>query len=359
MECLPRSDRWQTDSLSASGGWILRLMSNPIWYPSGMFDYQVQVKNQYPCDFENEPNNGPDGAQEFVFGEVYYGFQDYSAFFGNGGNDPQGSSWFRTDPDWYAFDVDDSPWPETVVTIATDSFSPYSDTALVLYVGPDDYGYYYDTGIDDDDGGVGFLSSLEFVAIPANDLLGNVVNDADYFVDVTSFWLGTNYGYSVSGFTREYIPPLPPLEETEPNETCDMANPFEIVQPILAAINPVCDFDAFTFTLTEDTAMVLETAGGDTAMLLETTDGTFIACDDDSAQTTIYASRIETCLPPGDYCVRTRPWSSGVPPFYYELVVTNMGSCVPTDPPTSVADGLMNCANDGANFDAGYGCVNP
>ncbi|GAG34103.1 unnamed protein product, partial [marine sediment metagenome] len=50
--CLPPSDRWQDVSLTASGGWTLRAMSNPIWYPAGMFDYEVRVKNHWQCNFE-------------------------------------------------------------------------------------------------------------------------------------------------------------------------------------------------------------------------------------------------------------------------------------------------------------------
>jgi hypothetical protein len=337
--CLPRSDN-NTPSATADGDWTLRIGSSPTYDPFGDFDYQVQVKNLYKCAFETEPNNGPFGANALTLGETMSGFQEYSVFLGlPGGNDPQGSSWFFTDPDWFSFDVD----VDSVVQFATDGYDSYlCDTNLDLYVGPDDDGFYYYTGVSDDDGGPGWLSAMGVIVPPANDLLGNTVADADYFLDVTSLWLNTNFPWDLYSAVAVYVPPV---LEVEPNDDCSIGNVADPGQPIESAINPTCDYDAYTFTITENTYVVLETFGSsDSTMILEGAGAAYIGCDDDSGDGLM--SRIEGCLPPGDYCARVRAYS-GFSTFAYDFEMSAQGSCAPTVPPTVLYDELFRCDGSG------------
>jgi hypothetical protein len=320
----------------------VRIGSSPTYDPTGVFNYQVQVKNLYRCAFEVEPNNGPNSDNPLTLGETMSGFQEYSVFLGlPGGNDPQGSSWFFTDPDWFSFDVDEV----SIAAFATDGYDSYlCDTNLDLYVGPDDDGFYYYTGVSDDDGGPGWLSEMAVIMPPANDLLGNEVADADYFLDVTSLWLNTNFPWDLYSAVQVYVPPV---TETEPNDTCATANVADPGQPYVADIDPTCDYDSFTFTLTEDTYVVLETNGasGDTTMLLEGAGAAYLGCDDDGGPGLF--SRIEGCLPPGDYCARVRAYSGFSTIADYDFTMTPQGSCAPTDPPTMVYDELYRCDGSG------------
>jgi hypothetical protein len=356
--CLPPTQKGAGLSASASGGWDMRVETDPWFdplYSPPMFNYELWMRPRFECNFEDEPNNGPFGARPISFdGTAFYGIQDASTFFGS-----QPDFWFTPDSDWYSFDTDELPWNPAVVTVTTDGFNQYAvDTALVLYVGPDDYGYYYDTGLYDDDGGEGYLSELEAVLPPANELLGNMVAEAEYFVDVTTFWLVPNFPYAVSAGARIYVPPLPPIEETEPNTYCETGNEFDISQQVIAEMNPQCDFDAFLFTITEPTLMNLETNGGDTAMLLQDANQV-ICCDDDTGGGPIWNSIIsDACLPPGDYCVRIRPYDSSVT-SPYTLDIINFGSCEPTDPPQATCDwaGYGACIFPGDQFESANGCT--
>jgi hypothetical protein len=342
--CLPRADA-NTPSLTAAGGWIVRALSSPVWAPMDTFAYQLQVKNEHPCNFEREPNNGPDGANPMTLGETYHGFQEYSAFFATGeGNNPGGSSWFRSDPDWFSFDTPSGE--QTHVVFETDGYdSYYCDTYLRLYVGPDDDGAYHDTGIGDEDSGPGWLSRLELVVPSADELLGNTIADASYFLDVTSWWINNNYPWELRTSATPYVPPL---TETEPNDTCARANDLPRHGKIVGSIDPACDFDSFNLTLIESRFIAFETFGpiADTTMHLENSAGEYLGCDDDGGLA--QHARIEGCLPPDDYCVRVRAHSGYATIPEYELHVVDAGPCVPTNPPTTWYGEYYGC--DGAGF---------
>jgi hypothetical protein len=332
--CLPRSDQ-QTPSLTANGDWVLRVMSSPLYDPDGTFYYQVQVKNEVQCNFELEPNNGPFGANPIELGGVYHGFQETSEFLGT--VDPW--DWFTTDPDWLAFDVE----TDSIVTFETDGYDIYwCDTFLQMYVGPDDFGgYYILSNLSDDDGGPGYLSYLSALLPPADALLGNTVADANYFLDVTTQYPVPNFPWALYTSVEPFVPPS--FDEIEPNDTCDAANEALLGDTLTAAIDPACDYDAFSLSLAEDTYVVFETDGGDTTIKLTNADEDYLGCDDDGGPG--LASRIEGCLPAGDYCLRVRAYSSTGTIGEYELSVTDTGSCVPMDPPVTISDELYRCDN--------------
>jgi len=264
-------------------------------------------------------------------------------FLGTGqGNDPQGSSWFFTDPDWFSFDV--TPGELTLAIFATDGYDSYAvDTALVLYVGPDDNGYYYDTGISDDDGGPGYLSQLGVIMPSADELLGNTVADANYFIDVASWWLNPNFPWTLYTYGEIYVEPE---MEVEPNNTCATANALDPSTDLVASINPTCDYDSFSFSLAEGRYVVLETVAdsGDTTMALWG-DGDYLACDDDGGAS--LRSKIEGCLPAGDYCAQVRAYSGYSTISEYAMTMQDLGACTPTVPPTIDFDGLYRCDGSG------------
>ena len=337
LVCLPRSDQ-QTPSLTANGDWVLRVMSSPLYDPDGTFYYQVQVRNEVQCNFELEPNNGPFGANPIELGGIYHGFQETSEFLGTQGID--GGDWFTTDPDWLSFDVES----ESIVTFETDGYDIYwCDTFLQMYAGPNDAGDYYILTASDDDGGAGYLSYLAMILPPASELLGNTVADADYFLDVTTHYPVPNFPWALYTSVEPYDAPT--FDEVEPNDTCDVANEALLGDALTASIDPVCDRDAFSFTLTEDTYVVLATSGGDTAMKLVNADGDYLGCDDDGGGN--FTSRIEGCLPAGDYCTTVRAYSNFSGIDAYEVSVTDTGSCVPMDPPVTIYDELYRCTDAG------------
>lgn len=330
--CLPRT---------APGGplpnvtedWIVRTMSSPAYDPAGTFLYQVQVKNEYGCNFETEPNNDFPLANPIVLGETYHGFIQDSEVWG-----PPGPDFYRHDPDLFSFDVDD----ELLVEFETTGYDLYNvDTGLELYVGPDDFGDYYFTGLQNDDF-IGWWSYLGAILPPADALLGNMYADADYILNVTTFYLNPNFPYTLFTSVSE-----PPTFEAEPNNDCLTANGVNLGDTILGGLD-VCDYDSFTFSLTADTYVVMETGGGsgDTAMLLTNAAGDYLGCDDDGAATSLW-SKIEGCLPAGDYCVQIRPYSSFSGVSSYEMSFADNGACAATDPPATIYDELYRCDGSG------------
>ena len=335
--CLPRTDN-NTPSATASGGWVLQALSSPTWAPTGTFFYQVQVKNEVKCAFEVENNNGPFGANPIELGDTIHGIVDISAFLGS---NPAGS-WYTPDVDWFSFDT--AAGETTLAIFETDGYHTLAvDTALVLYVGPDDFGSYYDTGISDDDGGTGYLSQLAVTMPSADELLGNTVADANYFIEVTTWWLNPNFPYTLLTYGEVYVAPD---MEVEPNDTCATANAAAPGSNTLADINPACDYDSFSFSLAEGRYIVLQTAGssGDTTMALWA-DGVYSACDDDGGDGLF--SNIEGCMPAGDYCAQVRAYGSTSTIAGYEFSVDDLGPCTPTDPPTFDFDGLYRCDGSG------------
>jgi hypothetical protein len=312
--CIPRGDQ-QTTSGTAAGDWLVRVW--PYW-ANDMFDYQLMVRNETPCDFEVEPNNDFPYATPLVWGMIS-GIMDQSNYSPN-----------DADVDLYSFDVE----VDSIVEFETWGPDPYqSDTGLELYVGPDDYGFYYFTGILNDDC-YAWLSCLEVILPPANDLLGNMYADADYLLNVTTFWLNKNFLYTL--FSSAAVAPTY-VYEVEPNDTCP-GQGVALNDAILGNIHDYyvygyCDYDSYHFTVTENAFVTLETDGGiDSTIALYDGGGAYLGCDDDSGYS--LGSMLAGCLPPGDYV----------------LSVTDGGSCAPTVPVYLGETGLR-CDGGQAEFE--------
>jgi hypothetical protein len=275
---------------------------------SDSFDYQVQVKNEVGCLFEVEPNNDFPIATPYVLGTVMNGIIDQSTV------DPNSA-----DVDLYSFDVDE----EVMLSLWSDGYDGFEvDTGFDLYVGPDDFGFYYYTGVSNDDC-VDWFSCLDVILPPADDLLGNTVADADYLLNVSTWWLNKNFPYELHSAVLAV-----PNMEVEPNDTCATANEADLGDTIMGAIDPTCDFDQFDITLAENTYVIFETDGAmDSTMALETMGGDWLACDDDSGYS--LGSRIEGCLPPGDYCLHLRNYSAYSTGLYELTIRAAAAACRP------------------------------
>jgi len=289
---------------------------------SDQFDYELQVKNEVGCLFEQEPNNAFEDATPIEVGQSIAAFYDFVA------TNPV------ADADLYRFDVDET------TTLRFETFAPnsfQSDTALELYVGPDDNGEFFFTGISDDDGGAGFLSALTLTLLPANELLGNTIADADYFLNVTSFFYNPNYYYEID---LEVVAG-PDVVEIEPNDTEASANPVSVGDTVAGVISVSCDYDTYTFTIGEATFVTIEeTAGGDAAIQLTDCSGDVLSCDDDSGPG--FLSLIDGCLPAGTYCWKIRAFAAG-DTFAYELELSGTAGCMATDPPAMSGDNRFIC----------------
>ena len=138
------------------------------------------------------------------------------------------------------------------------------------------------------------------------------------------------------------------LEQNPVDDTCQ--NALNVVQPgdiVRSAISPACDFDYYKLSLAQGTFVSIDLSGSeDTAMqLFDCGSGTVHACDDDSGEGQM--SRIEGCLPAGDYWIKVRAFD-GNASFNYGLNVGGGEGCLPDDPPTLSADG---CPNGGLDVD--------
>ena len=285
------------------------------------FDYELNVKNEVGCLFEQEPNNSFATTTPYAIGSFVSGHYDFVV------TNPYG------DADLYSFDVDETT---TIAfeTFATDSLQ--SDTGIELFVGPDDNGDFFFL-LSDDDSGAGFLSAVTVTLPPANDLLGNTTADADYIWNVTSFFYNPNYAY-VFGSA---VIAAPDVTETEPNDTEATANPVSLGDTVAGAIDVGCDYDTYTFTIGADTFVTVEsTAGGDSAIQLTDCSGGFLGCDDDSGAGLL--PLLDGCLPAGTYCAQVRAFSAS-DTFAYELDFSGTAGCTPTTPPTISGDNAFTC----------------
>jgi hypothetical protein len=175
---------------------------------------------------------------------------------------------------------------------------------------------------------------------PAEELLGNTVADANYFLDVTTAYPNPNFPWTLYTSVEPYTAST--AAEVEPNDTVDLANDVLLGDTLTASIDPACDYDSFNVSLTEARYVVFKTDGGDTTMKLTDSAGDYLGCDDDGNG---LASKIEGCLPAGDYYVQVRAYSSTGTIDAYEFNAVDMGSCVSTDPPTTIFDELYRCDN--------------
>jgi hypothetical protein len=347
--------------------------------PSDSSDYKIQVRNVEPCCYEYEDNNDFPISTPMCLGGTVHGIFEFSE-----------TVPFQ-DADLWAFDVD----AESLVTFQTTGPDVFlSDTALQLFVGPDNNGDFFFTGISDDDGGGGFLSRLELILPPAADLLGIVPpvgcddrlagctpepvsgdddddvppgiqcistpapppaaegdDDDDvpppppppqcpsYYLNVTSFYLNPNFPYSVISTEAE-----PPIVETEPNDDCATNAETAAVGDVFASsINPTCDYDTYKISLAAAANVSVTVTGAsiDTVMeLRDCADDSRITCDDDGG--TGFLSALSGCLDAGDYCVRIRAFS-GFVTFGYGLEIGGGETCIPGTDPGPMGDGLFKC----------------
>ena len=226
-------------------------------------------------------------------------------------------------------------------TFGYDSFA--CDTFLELAIGPDDAGSYFLLA-SDDDGGTNWLSRLDVILPPANELLGNTVADADYLINVTSAFLNPNFPYTLASATFA-VPDF--HTEADFAGGCDTEGAVNVIglgEEWSGTFDVACDFDAYKLTLTESTYVTAQTLGsGDTTMeFVDCGDDSVLACDDDGGVGLL--SMIDGCVPAGDYCVRVRPFST-ISTFNYGLIVDGTPGCTPTSPPTMNGDGLYRCAS--------------
>jgi len=165
---------------------------------------------------------------------------------------------------------------------------------------------------------------------------------------------------SLGGFDT-CIPAEPPdFIEDPDNELSDCGGgnvaAVNIGDNVLAAISPACDFDAYSFTLAEDTQLDLHGFGGDITFQISEADCTKIACDDDSGSGGVspYEPQITGCAAAGDYVLRVRPFTSvSVDPYTIEF--NDDGPCDSTTDPGLSGDELFTCTD----FDNGQGCSAP
>jgi len=322
LMCLPRSQP-QSDSLTMAnnpGDYLVRVSP---FSANDFFAYELNVKNEVGCLFEDEPNGTFASATPYEIGTIVSGFYDFVE------TNPY------ADDDLYSFDV------AATADVAMQTFAPdslQSDTFFELFVGPDDVGDFFFTGVSNDDGGSGFLSAIAVTLPPASALLGNTTADADYYLNVTSAFYNPNYYYDLaSAFISASA-----ASETEPNDTIGSANTINIGGTVIAMIDAGCDVDTYRFEVTEDTFITLgATAGGDSAInLVECGTEQQLSCDDDSGGSMLPS--INGCLPAGQYCAQVRAFSAG-DSFAYEVQLNGTGGCIPTSPPTMSGDNSFTC----------------
>ena len=143
--------------------------------------------------------------------------------------------------------------------------------------------------------------------------------------------------------TGSRIFPCDVLIETEPNNSCEDANPVVLgsPNPLLASISPVGDRDHFLLAVPEDSIVEIETTGpgGDTVLQIESADGTtIIGCDDDAGENLF--SLWSCCLPAGDYCVVVRDFGDNSAIPLYEIDVRGLGACDARNLPPCPITGL-------------------
>jgi len=329
--CLPRTASGTPSATlqAVGGGFMVRVTP---WHASGStnyiapFEYELNVKNEVGCLFEQEPNNSRPTATPYEVDTVVNGIYDFAV-----------SNPF-SDEDYYSFNVDET----TLLKFETAALDPVvSDTFIALYGGPAPDGSFPYLGVFDDNGGNANLSQMIIELPPASALLGTA--DAQYMVRVSSFNPSANWPYQlkVSPFTL-----VSDTEEVEPNDTVATANAHEMGGTIFAASDPSCDYDTFTFTLAEAAFITLhETTPQDNAVQITDCNGNVLGCDEDTGGAG-YPFLIDGCLPAGTYCAQTRPWNTGTIGAY-EVTTSAVGGCAPTNPPTMSGDNAGRCATWG------------
>jgi hypothetical protein len=294
---------------------------------SDQFNYEARVRLESKCKFNKEPNSDFETAKKIKLGDAWHGIFDYAVF-------QQAGPSQGIDPDLFKFDVES----DKSVRVETSGYDQFLvDTFVELFVGPDDLGNFYYTGVSNEDGGPGWWSLFTVIVPPANDLLGNVTANADYYLNVTSHYLNPNFPYTLLTTASE-----PPSVEAEPNNTNATANSVSLGETVSAQISPACDFDVFSLTISGDNYFVeMDILGGfDTVVqLVDCGTSAVIACDDDSGEG--FASSIDACLGPGTYCIKVRPWSTSSTGAYDLQISAGEAGCA--SPGTGTGDNGTRC----------------
>jgi hypothetical protein len=350
--CLPNTHKHSPESSVRNNGpdfsWYAKVVP---WGATDSFDYEVFVHNHTKCQFEVEPNGGfaaagaattkhLDQSNHLEIGTTVNGIYDYR-------------STFTADWDLFWFDV----LEETDVLFETDGYdSNACDTYIELFVGPDEAGDYFTTGVWGEDNGPGWLSAIGVTLPPACELLGmDCPNETAngkkakskgqyhsgpyYWIGVTSNYWNPNFPYSLK--SSVYVPPL-----SEVTDFGDIGSGTENVANLgetwIAQILPECDYDGYTISLANNTDIDFFTAGGDTSLQITDCAGTVLACDEDSAGS--FASQVTGCLAAGDYCVRVRAYS-GFSTFVYSVDFQGTEGCTASWPPFLTQDNLYTCGD--------------
>jgi hypothetical protein len=247
--CLPRTQPGSGPALVQNGGGFA--ISSRGWRPPFpgstselAYDYQVRSLNQGPCLYEQEPNQSFPDASPIEPNTPVNGIWEGSETYPLLDVDIYGPFDFQQDSR-----VSADVFPELL--------NPLVGKAVVeLWVGPNDSGDFFNLNVPDE--GTAPNARFSVIAPPADDLLGNTMADAGYYVVVTSSTVVPNWYYEL----RLITPRVDAVDE-EPNnalfETQNVA--YRGLTIIDAAIDGFCDFDRFEFTATDPNFLDMYTLG--------------------------------------------------------------------------------------------------
>ena len=229
------------------------------------YDYQAKAQTQGPCDsYEAEPNNSFEDATPtpdksvYLLSGVWEGSETYPA----------------ADVDvWGPFDV--VQLEEYTIEVFPQIINPFGDSELQLWAGPSDTGEFVKVLEDPDTGKPN--SRINSILAPADELLGNTVADANYYIVVSSDISQPvpNWWYAMRVLT-----PRVDANDIEPNNFNPQVLEYRgntivqggIAAPTASGTSPtaICDFDRYTYVLNEPQFMTFFTDGfTDTVLQLE------------------------------------------------------------------------------------------
>ncbi|MCP3978886.1 MAG: choice-of-anchor D domain-containing protein [bacterium] len=156
----------------------------------------------------------------------------------------------------------------------------------------------------------------------------------------------------------------PRAVESEPNGTCELDSEIvELDADFDAAIGGLCDVDTYKFTLEANTNVVIRATRSGAGQLLPATQifdcssGDLLGCYVPFvAEST---TRMEGCLPPGEYCVRARDAQSGEQVFDYGIHFNGTSGCEPDPIPDLATQEFLNCESLRPSFELCSVCPIP
>jgi len=221
------------------------------------YDYQAKSQAQAPCDsYEIEPNNSFEDATQTPDKSVYLLTGVW-----------EGSETFpAADVDvWGPFNVGPEP-EEYTIEVFPQIINAFGDSELQLWAGPSDTGDYVMVAADADTGKPN--SRINMILSPPNDVLGNTVAQAGYYIVVSTDPTQPvpNWWYAMRVLT-----PRVDASDTEPNNFDPQVVEYrgntiitgEIDAPVASGTSPtaICDFDRYEYTLNEPQFMTFVTSG--------------------------------------------------------------------------------------------------